>query len=290
MRERSLDEFESIFEQASIPVLDIKTVSLTRISAVLTGGPLDASVLKVAMHLNRRLASEVRLHWTAVMTADQVQETARDNTVEADSVPFASTAELVGQISIARSRLLLMPVAEGETATPIDLDEVVGGTVPPVLIIRTAIEDPAAAFGRILHSLTGNFRQTQNFAHSFTLAEDGGRLLLLHVIDDNELEDVRDALQVSPDIAEEPGEELLQNLTQHGERYLRAIVAAGLKRPFDVAYRLAVGNVIDAVRAELDAGDYGLLVVGKHHEGYSHVSADDYQLMHQVCDIPVLAL
>jgi len=110
------------------------------------------------------------------------------------------------------------------------------------------------------------------------------------VIDDNELEDVRDALQVSPDIAEESGEELLRNLAQHAERYLKAVVAAGLKRPFDVTYRLAVGDVIDVVRAELDVGDYGLLVVGKHQEGYSNVSADDYQLMHQVRDIPVLAL
>jgi len=141
MRERSLDEFESIFEQASIPVLDIRTVPLTRISAVLAGGPLDASVLALAARLNRRLGSEVRVHWPAATTLDCVQKLAHDAGIKTERLPFASTAELVGQISIARSRLLLLPVPEDETAKQIDLDEVVGATVPPVLIIRTAVED-----------------------------------------------------------------------------------------------------------------------------------------------------
>ena len=164
------------------------------------------------------------------------------------------------------------------------------GTAPPILIVRQEIEDPAALFNSILHSLTGNFQQTRNFSYSFTLAGDGGRLMLLHVIDDDEVQDVRGALQVSPDIADRSGEALLENLARHGERYLKAVVAASRDRSFDVSYRLAVSDIITTVRQELATQRYGLLVVGSHQEGHSYVAADDYQLMHQVRDIPVLAL
>ena len=161
---------------------------------------------------------------------------------------------------------------------------------PPILLVGSAIGDPAAVFHKILHSLTGNFQQTQNFAYSFTLAEDDGRLLLLHTIDEGEVQDVREALQVAPDIAAETGEALLQTVAHHGERYLKAVVAAARELPFDVSYRLAVGEIVPTVREELARGNYGLLVIGSHHEGHSHVTADDYQLMRQVRDIPVLAL
>jgi hypothetical protein len=47
---------------------------------------------------------------------------------------------------------------------------------------------------------------------------------------------------------------------------------------------------VTAVQEELAAGAYGLLVVGRHEEGYSRITAADYQLMHLVRDVPVLAL
>jgi hypothetical protein len=172
----------------------------------------------------------------------------------------------------------------------VDLDLLVQGTAPPILVLRSSSHRAADVFREILHSLTGNFQQTQNFAYSFTLVEEGGRLVLLHAIDEHEVRDVRDTLQVSPDIANETGEALVHSLSHHGERYLKAVVAASRQRPFDVSYRLAVGEIVPTVRAELSRSDYTLLVIGAHVEGYSHVTADDYQLMHQVLDIPVLAL
>jgi hypothetical protein len=110
------------------------------------------------------------------------------------------------------------------------------------------------------------------------------------VIDNAELEDVRDALLVSPETTDEEGDELLAKMAHHGERFLKGVVAASRKEPFDVGYRIVVGDVVDTVRAELESGDYGLLVVGRHEDGRSHVAADDYQLMHAVTEVPVLAL
>ena len=290
MRDRSIDEFESLFERASIPVLDIRNVALARISAVLKGDTLDESVLTLAAHLKRRFGGGVTLMRSRGVSAERVAVAAEAQGFTVAERPFASTAELVGQVCISRSQFLVLSESTADADDELDLDALVQGTTPPVLVIRRPVSEPTAIFGNILHSLTGHFQQTQNFAYSFTLAEDGGRLMLLHTIAAHEVQEVRDTLQVTPDITDESADALVERLAHHGERYLKAVVAASRQRPFDVSYRLAVGEIVPAVRSQLDVGDYGLLVVGCHHEGHSQVTAEDYQLMHQVRDLPVLAL
>lgn len=304
MRDRSIDEFESLFERASIPVLDIRDVPITRICAVIKNDVLDDSILSLARYLKERFDATVNVLHPSGVDTGSLRDAARKDGFAWSDDPFSSTAELVGQISIGKSQLVLLPEPKDESARSskptlptskpalpvVDLDAVVTGTTPPILTVRSPISDPQAVFGNILHGLTGNFRQTQNFAYSFTLAEDHGRLTLLHAIEDSDVQDVRDTLQLSPDIAESAGDDLVEALTHHGERYLKAVVAAARERPFDVSYRLAVGEIVALVQGELKRGDYHLLVVGSHTDGHSHVSSDDYQLLHQVRDIPVLAL
>jgi hypothetical protein len=292
MRERSLDEFESIFEQASIPVLDIREAALTRISVVLAGSALDVSILALAGDLQKRFDSEVRVLPPAGVDLSEARTTAGKHGFAIGDETYASNVDLVRQVRGSQTHLVLLgdPEDVGALGFELDLDALVEDTDPPILIIRKAIEDPTVVFTKILHSLTGNFQQTQNFTHSFTLVTDKGELLLLHVISDDQVDDVRETLQVSPEIADRTGGRLLANLAHHGERYLKAVVAASRKEPFDVRYRLAVGDVVATVRRELASGRYSLLVVGSHLEGRSEVSASDYRLMHQVRDVPVLAL
>jgi hypothetical protein len=204
--------------------------------------------------------------------------------------PFASTEELVGQVRIGRCSLLLVPSPQMKEARLVDRDALVTGADAPVLFVPRPIDDPAALFKRILHSLPGNFRQTRNFAYSFTLVDDHGEILLLHTIDEDELEGVRQALRVSPDIESQDRQELLETLARHAERYLKGVVAASREMPYEVHYRLTVGQAVAAVEEELARGGFGLLVVGAHQEGYSEVDAEVYQLMHTVQDVPVLAL
>lgn len=290
MREDAIDEFESLFEQASIPVLDIKEVVLNRLSAILVGHPLDATILSLATYLKSRFGATVTVHRLADQVDESTSAQARNMGFELVEDSFSSAVELLGQIATSRCHLVIMPAPQNEAARALDLDDLVEGVLPPVLVVRQPIDSPAAVFKTILHSLTANFQQTQNFSYSFTLVEDGGAVRLLHTIAAAEIDDVRDALQVSPDIAADDGDELLKNLAHHGERFLKAVVLASRDKPCDVSYRLAVGDVVAEVRAEIAGGGFGLLVVGKHRSGRSHVAAEDYRLMHQVTDIPVLAL
>ena len=286
MRNRSIDEFESLFEQAAIPVLDIHELTLARISAVLTGDSLDASVLKLATYLKSRFRVDLSIHWGGAIEVPPEETEAFADTIQS----YGSTAELVGQVEIWRSQLVLLPEPELACLVDIDIDVMVQAVSPPILLIRQPVEQPSRIFGKVLHSLTGDFQQSRNFAHSFTLVEDGGAIMLLHTIDQQDIAEVRNALKATPSIDTLESQDLMDALTGHGERYLKGVVAASRSSPYDVSYRLTVGQVISAVQNELSRGDYGLLVVGRHHGGYSAVDADDYQLMHTIRNIPVLAL
>jgi hypothetical protein len=72
MRDRAIDEFEAIFERAAVPVLDIQPLRLPRLSAVLMGDALDASILALAMYLRERFSASLRLHWPTTV-ADAVR-------------------------------------------------------------------------------------------------------------------------------------------------------------------------------------------------------------------------
>ncbi len=287
MREKSIEQFEAVFERASIPVLEIERLEMARIAAVCKADPLDESALRLARHLAQRFGSRVEVFYARRADRQRLASAAGGLTLHVE--PFDSTAELVGQLSIAGAELLILPEPADAPARVVDLDALVLGSAPPVLVLRRPVEDPARVFGRILHVLSGNFRQTRNFSYSFTLVERGGEVELLHVIDRQELEPVCQTLRLEP-AGSDDADTLIERLQQHAGRYLRAVVAATREAPCEVRYRLAVGPIVETVQQALRRGDWGLLVVGRHESGRSHVSAEDYQLLHRVRDVPVLAL
>ncbi len=290
MRERSLEEFESIFERASIPVLDVETESITRISALLDAGSLDASILSLANYLKARFDGEVLLHYPQLADVEETRAIANRYELQPATEAFASDKDVLGQIAEASSQLVIVPASADKEDRGVSIDTLVRECLPPVLIVHEPIARPGDVFERVLHNLTGNFQQRRNFTCSFTLVAPQGELLLLHTIAATELEGVRESLRMAPDVGSRGEAELLEALTHHGERYLKAVVAASQQHDFEVQYRLAIGDVLPTVQQELSRGRYGLLVVGQHHEDRSAVAADVYQLMHLVEDIPVLAL
>lgn len=293
-KRRSIDEFEAIFERASIPVLDIVPHRPARVTVVLQGGETDETACALAAVLRSRFADE-GCELLARRLADMEAATARKITgghdIELSGDAFASTAELIGQTSIDRSQLIILASGAGGGGDHvIDVDSLVSGARPPILVVPRPVDDAASVFMNVLHSLSGKFRQTQNFAYPFGLTAPGGHLHMLHVIDENDIADVREALRVSDSVGGADHEKLLREISLQAERYLGAIVAAARDEPFEVDYELVVGDVVASVERVLSGGDYSMLVVGTHREGHSEVSAADYELMHRVTGVPVLAL
>ena len=161
MRERAIEQFESIFERASIPVLDIHEIALRRVSLVLKGDVLDESLLRLAAYLRDRFEATVRVHWPS--SVDQAVVVAAESTHAFTPAPgaFESTAALIGQVALAHSQLVLIPEPEDEGARVVEKDALVEGAAPPILLVRRPVEQPAAVFRSILHSLSGDFQQTE---------------------------------------------------------------------------------------------------------------------------------
>ena len=289
MRERAIDQFKSIFERASIPVLDIRELELRRISVVLKGHALDESAVKTARHLQQRFQAAIHVHYPAGAASAAAELASQTGFVLAAGA-FESTAALIGQVALAQSQMVILPEPDDVGARVVQADDLVKGSAPPVLLLRRRVDRPEGVFRRVLHSLSGRFQQTENFSYSFTLVMDDGTLQLLHAIDRDDIAAVREAMRVAPEVSDQDEREILEQMTRHGERYLKAVVAASRAYSYEVTYRLRLGDVVTAVQQELAGGTYGLLVIGHHEQGYSHITAADYQLMHLVRDVPVLAL
>lgn len=290
MRDRSIDEFESIFEKASIPVFEIPDVEIKNISAVLKGDPLDGAAIALAEYLKDRFAAEVLLHWSHRADRREVMALAERYEFQPAAQAFADTRQLIGQVDQADSHIVLLPEPSREEDRLLDLDPLVEELEPPVMILRSQIENPRQCFARVLRVLTGKFQHTRNFSYAFALTEPKGLLELLHTVHEEEIADVRGALSVSPEVPDEVGEDLLQEIARQGERYLKGVALSGKAQPFEIRYRVLVGHVLDLVQKEVELGNYGMVIVGRHREGKSHVEADVYQLMHLVRSVPVLAI
>lgn len=289
MRDRQIEQFEALFERASIPVLDIPELELTRLSAILKGSSLAESVLQVAAHLAGRHKVEVKLHYGS-SAEGELSSRATQHGYQLEDSPFTDTSQLIEQISSFDPQLVIVPVPAETELQMIDINRLVEGIKPPILLIRQEIADGGQIFKQILHCLTGNFQQTENFSHSFRLVAEAGEVLLLHVINHEELDDVRDALQLTSEVDTAEQGQILAEMARHGERYLKGVVAAAGQLSCNVRYQLEVGNARSVVEAELSKCKYGLLVVGAHESGRSHVGAEVYQLMHLVTGCAVLAL
>jgi hypothetical protein len=276
-----LEEFEALYEQASIPVLELPPLQLQSVAVLARGMALDRCALAIAGDLAQRHSVAIRV----LATSDA--SNAADLPAGAQREAVATQEACVE--SASQSDLVIVPANPRAAAPLVDLDRFVEQVRAPILLLQSEVS-PSGLFERILHTLTGNFEQRQNFAYSFGLAAERGRVQLLHVIREDEIEDVREALQLTEGITQQLQEEVLEHMRHHGERYLKGVVRAARELPCEVTYQLEVGGVLDRVEKELAHGQHTLLVVGAHEDGRSHVAADVYQLMHQVRDLPVLAL
>ena len=290
MREFELDEFESLFERASIPVFDIAGVELASIAAIMCGQQLDHSIVALAAYLAKRFGGKTTVYSPVGISSEAGARFLQEQGHGTAGEQFDSPEELAGRLDETACELVLLPEPDAQGERVSILDELARLATVPILIVRNPIAQARDVFKNVLHSLTGNLEQIEHLAYSFHLVEDHGKLVLLHIVELEDLDDVRETLKVSPEISSEAGDELVADLAHHAERHLKGLVAATRDEPYDVSYRLSAGEVLPEVQREVDRGGYGLLVVGTHREGMRHLDADEYQMMHLVRDIPVLAL
>ena len=313
MDERTLNEFESLFEASVKPTVEITPIAWSRIVVALDGSERGASALAVALHLAKRVGCPV--HTVAVRAAlegeetdalqaslqahhDQAQAQAQQAGVASDGqVTVGSPGEVLLETLKTDTSLIVIPTPHGgQTAGQNSLgstvDHLLKITDTPALLIKAPVADPANVFQKVLAYIPGGFEVGPHFSIPFGLVEPSGSLQLMHVINRDEIERYAAAFGVTADGDEErsKADAMVSGIETSMTALLEAAVREVRDEPFNCASLVTSGDPVQQVALRLvNAGD-SVLVVESESRPEEPVSPEAYTLLKEITGVAILAL
>ncbi|MHC4957540.1 MAG: hypothetical protein ACYTGN_04130 [Planctomycetota bacterium] len=252
MRERELDEFQSIFKRSIIPTIEVEKIKLDKI-LVLTpeGGAPDCRALADGFG--------VEVSERAIVHADDFAA------ILADEHPSMIIAPDLGEL----------------------IDSLLVATPLPTLIARGA--DGPDLFRRILVNIPGGQHDLiEQFSFAFRLCPPGGTIRLLHVVDQERLARLAEILEVTPEVDTGASADLLAAVKARMDHLLRGAIRTARDAEFAVESAIEVGDPFEIVPRH--ARGFELLIVGAQSEHSGFLESRAYALMQRVPDRSVLAL
>ena len=248
-----IDEFTSMFRRAVIPRIEVGEITIPRILLIATGSWAGACE-KVADGLAARFGSEI---------------------VRADA------ASLESAIEREKPSAIVAPQAEFTDALLI-------ATPLPTLIIRKAEVDDI--FERIVAKIPdGRTELIEQFSIAFGLCAPGGSVRLLHVLEENRVEQLAQVLELAPEIHTEQGaEEILAAAKTRMDHLLRGAVRTAEGSGIHVEADLRTGDPFEIV-AEV-APYCSLLIVGSQQSHTKFLESRAYAHMKRTPGVHLLAL
>lgn len=254
MRERELDEFQSVFQRSIIPTIEVSKIELRKILVLSAEDARGAECAKAVEVLG---ASEI--------VRRAVGDAAELDALIAEERPSMIVAHGLGGFADA----LLV-------ATPL-----------PTLIVRGACR--LDMFDRILAKIPeGRHDLIEQFSFAFRLCRPGGTIRLLHVVDKQRLRRLAEALEVTPEVDSAAEADVLAAVKTRMDHLLRGAIRVGEGAGFHVESAIEVGDPFEIVPRH--ATDFSLLIVGSQSAHAQFLESRAYALMRHVPDLPVLAL
>jgi len=309
--ERAIDEFESIFERSHVPVPDITRVSLDRVLVALDFGKSTPGLTEIAKTLSERFSSRllfvlpIDVPESALDTAKERGEALlqeiRGRFPEAEAVLDVgpAAAALAARIATHSPSMALIPAPfrhfEGE-----DRGGGIGNVAEtlldqcdlPILIVREGSRAGADLFDRVLAVIPGPFDLVGEFDLAFTLCVRDGKLMLLHVIDEEVLAQFADAFQLSAEVETGEGrDELIAGLERKMQVVLKGAQKAGEDWPFAIIPAIEIGNPVAVCRRYIkQEGVSAIIVRTRTGEGRGQPEAQAFELVRVIDEVPVIAL
>ncbi len=296
MRERELDEFESMFRRAIIPTIEVEQIGLDSILLLADFGELTPACGNVAARLAERFGASVStcffLHLEDREERDRAQRVL-------DALPGGGGEIRVGDpivelpklIAERRPGAIVAPEPFHLHCDPNErdlLDSLLIATPIPTLLIRsTEVDD---IFTNIVAKIPGGRTDLiEQFSIAFALCEKGGRVELLHVLEQARLQELVDLLEITPEIDTEEGAAgLLSAAKSRMDHLLKGAVRVADEAAFDVVADLRVGDPF-VILPEV-ARDCSLLILGSQAAHTEFLESRAYALMKAVPGVHVLAL
>jgi nucleotide-binding universal stress UspA family protein len=285
MKERDLDEFESIFQRAIIPTIEVDRIAIPDIVVLADASETAAACGRIAQHLRDRFRSRVCVHYLknpGDLPADD------HRVVEGD--PLAHLRRITDE---EKPSLIIAPaplhIGDRDDEGLGDLvDALLVATSIPTLLVRGTPD--ASIFQRILAKIPGGRHDLiEQFSVAFALCGAGGTIRLLHIVNEQDVQRLASALEITPEIETADGvEDLVQAIETRMDHLLRGAIRAAKDAPFHVESDIEVGDPFVIVPQQ--ARDFSLLIVGSQSSHEEFLSSRAYELIRRLPDVTVLAL
>jgi len=296
VKERALDEFESVFRRSIIPTIEVEKIEIARVVVLADLSPLAASCGRLARHLKERFGARVLVRLLERPADDEGRRRAAEiggdeqRVVETD--PVAHLREVIEQekpsLILAPAPLHLGGDAGGAESLGAFVEALLVATSIPTLLVRR--ECDSAIFRRILVQIPGGRHDLiEQFSFAFALCPPGGTIRLLHVVDEADLARLAAALEVAPGIDSRAGQaELLSAVEARMGHLLRGAVRTAADAAFAVESAVVVGDPFAVVPAQ--ARDFSLLIVGSQASHAEFLESRADALIQRLPSLCVLAL
>jgi len=295
MKERELDEFESMFRRAIIPTIEVEKIGLDSILLLADFGELTPACGIVAARLAVRFGASVStcffLHLEDRDERDRAQRVL-------DALPGSGeirvgdpVVELPKLIAERRPSAIVAPEPFHLHCDPNErdlLDSLLIATPIPTLLIRNPEVDDI--FTNIVAKIPGGRTDLiEQFSLAFALCAKGGRVELLHVLEQTRLQELVDLLEITPEVDTEQGAAaLLAAAKSRMDHLLKGAVRFADDAAFDVVADLRVGDPF-VILPEVARG-CSLLILGSQAAHTEFLESRAYALMKAVPGVHVLAL
>jgi len=300
MKERDLDEFESLFQRAIVPTIEVEKIDISDVIVLADFSDRAEACGKVAADLRERFGARVSVRFLLHPAEHAHEGDARARMerigggerriVEGD--PVAHLREICEEekpsLIIAPAPLHLREEAGDDLALGTFVDTLLVATAIPTLLIRGPAD--GAIFDRILAKIPGGRHELiEQFSFAFALCRPGGLIRLLHVVEEARLKELGELLEVAPEIYTDEGAAgLLSAIETRMNHLLRGAVRTAKDAAFTVETDLAVGDPFEILPKK--AKGYSLLIVGAASEHIEFLESRAYALIRSVPGISVLAL
>lgn len=314
MDESALNEFESLFEAAVRPTVELQPVRWSRVVVALDGSERGEAAVAVAVAIAKRFAAPAFFLATRALLegVDEATLQAKLDEGVAAAKAQAEAAGVVadgaarigapGEVILAEERreptsLLVVPTPHGgqtpdQTTLGSTVDHLLKASDVPTLLIKAPLAAPAGLFQRILAYIPGGFTVGPHFSIPFALTEPGGTLELMHVVDADEVRKYAAAFDITPDddTEERQAATMIRGLEEKMTALLEAAVGEVRDEPFTCRSLVGEGNPIQRVALRLLNEHVTLLVVESESRPEVAVPAEAYAMIKEITGVPILAL
>ncbi len=301
VRERDLDEFNSIFKRSIIPTIEVEKIEVSTILVLADFSATSQSCVDVAQALARRFAGarvciRFLLHEGDVAhRAEAEQALDRWNADEKSILVGDPAGSIEGMFAGKPPSMVVAPTPfRRHDPTPTSdaagafVDQLLVATPVPTLLLRGKTDE--SIFQSILAKIPGGRHELiEQFSFAFALCPPGGKVRLLHVVEAERLNELAEILEVTPGIDTDEGSaELLHAIEMRMNHLLRGALRTGKDAAFEVVADLKVGDPFKIVPAA--AADCSMIILGSATSHTEFLDSRAYQLMKALPGLPVLAL